>query len=175
MHRNTFLLIAFLAVLAALMVGVNIGKRLSTTPQGESSQNTTASPTPSPQATTFISYTNTTCAFSIEYPDTLTILDSASGSAVLTDRNNAGDSIAITCQKDIPRSPLPQELIETVGVWNSDRSATISAKLYHDASAKDGKPMDVLIFRHPKTGLDVFLAGFGTTFQEVISSIKILQ
>ena len=29
MHRNTFLLVLFLAILAALVVGVNIGKKLS--------------------------------------------------------------------------------------------------------------------------------------------------
>lgn len=172
MHRNTYLLVSLLAIFAALLVGINLGRKFSAPlPTTTTTLQPTDQPTP---RGALVPYTNTFCGFSIEYPETLTILDSASGSAVLTDPANAANTIAITCQKDIPRSPLPQELIETVGVWNSDRSASIAAKLYHDASAKDGKPMDVLIFRHPKTGLDVFLAGFGATFNHVIQTLKFL-
>lgn len=172
MHRNTYLLVSLLAVFAALVVGINLGRKFSAPiPATTTTPQPTLQPTPS---TILIPYTNNVCGFSVEYPDTLTLLDSASGSAVLTDRTNAGDAIAITCQKDIPRSPLPQELIEPVGVWNSDHTASIAAKLYHDASAKDGTPMDVLIFRHPKTGLDVFLAGYGPVFNQILSTLFLL-
>lgn len=174
MHKNTLLLVSLLAVFAALLVGFNLGKKFSPPSPAVFPTITQQSiPAASPSASLQL-YTSTACGFSLEHPRTLTKFDSASGSAVLTDPNNAGDTIVITCQKNIPRSPLPPEKIETVGVWNANRSASISAKLYHDTSAKDGKPVDVLIFRHPKTGLDVFLAGTGESFREVISTLILL-
>ncbi len=33
MHRNTYLLVSILAVIAALVVGVNVGKKITTAPQ----------------------------------------------------------------------------------------------------------------------------------------------
>lgn len=157
MHRNTFLLVVFLAIFAALVIGVNIGKRGAST----------AEPTPIPtQAPVTQHYSG--CGITLEFPTTLTLMDSASGSAVLIDKTNTDQSIVIACQKDIPRPAVSTDAIETLNIGST------SAKLYHDASPKDGSKIDELIFTHPKTDLDVFIAGFGETFNAIIKTVTLL-
>jgi hypothetical protein len=172
MHRNTYLLITFLAVFAALVVGVNVGKTM------HSGASTSTVPTPTatitPTLAPTLTYTNEYCGFSLQHPNTLSALTGATGSAFLINTTTTSDSIAIACQEDIPRPPLSADKIETSILYTEDKTASVTARLYHDASPKDGKPMDELIFTHPTTGLDVFIAGFGETFNTVIASIKLL-
>ncbi len=168
MHKNTYLLVSILAVVAALVVGVNVGKKLSLAPIP------TPAPTaiPTPEQTTEL-FTSTLCGFSLEYPSTFTLMESASGSAIMNHPSDKNQSIVATCQKDISGIPLPPEKIELL-VIPSATGATISAKLYHDASAKDGTAMDALLFTHPTNGLDIFIAGFGPAFDAAIKSLHIL-
>lgn len=174
MHRNTYLLVAILAVVAALLTGINLGRRFA--PPQQSTQTEAPSPVPSQtQPTlTLIPYTNTVCGISLQYPNTLTKLDNASGSAILTNTQNSEDSIAVACQEDIPRPPLPAEQIESMTVWNTTKTASIAAKLYHDASPKDGTPMDALIFYLPRINMDVFIAGYGSTFDQILQTVRLL-
>lgn len=168
MPRNTFLVVIALAVLAALVVGVNIGKRLSNAPSAPPSVTTpTLSPTPTPIQP--VTYTSNTCGVSFDYPaDFIKQEASESAGALITDPKDPKTMIVVACQKNIPRVPLPPERIETI------RIASISAKLYHDRSLKDGTPIDKLIFYNPKTKLDVFLAGLGPVFDAAVASLKIL-
>lgn len=166
MHRNTYLLVSFLAVLAALVVGVNFGRRYAApaTVGQPSSPNL-----PIPTANQALSeYSNKHCGISFMYPSSFTKLESATGSAILVNPQNSDESIAIICQKEIPPPALPPEKIDSVQI------GTVSAKLYHDASAKDGKPLEALIFRHPITGLDIFIAGYGSAFNDLLKSIQVL-
>lgn len=102
------------------------------------------------------------------YPDNLVKLDNASNSAIFSHPDDPQASVVVTCQTDISRPPLLPEKIEPVQI------GSVAAVLYHDASTKDGTPIDKLIFRHPQNGLDVFVAGIGSTFQQIITSLKIL-
>ncbi len=172
MHRNTYLLVIFLAVFAALVVGVNLGKRLSQ-PSPAPTQPSTPSVTLTPTPTTAI-YSDETCGFSLVYSASLSILNNATGSALLVNEIDNDQSIAIACQEEIPRPPLTADKIETLVIYNEAKTASVSAKLYHDASPKDGTAIDELIFRHPKTGMDIFIAGFGKTFDDIITTIKLL-
>lgn len=177
MHRNTFLLVSLLAVLAALVLGVNIGKRFPQQSLSESRSNerTKLTSSPSPASTVALTdYISRDCGISFRYPLDMKVLE-ATRSAIFSDPTNATASVVLACQRDIPRPPLVPEPIETLILLSDPPGTTISAKLYHDASPKDGTPMDELIFTHPKTGLDVFLAGFGDTFQQIIESVKILR
>ncbi|MBI4066155.1 hypothetical protein HY411_00400, partial [Candidatus Gottesmanbacteria bacterium] len=61
-----------------------------------------------------------------------------------------------------------QENIEDI------RIGSVAAKLYHTQSASDGAAIDSLIFRHPGTKLDVFLAGTGEVFQKLLKTLTIL-
>ncbi len=169
MHRNTYLLVSALAVIAALVVGVNIGRQFTaSTPTVPTGPTTTPSPSPSGTAqTTTKPYRNTFCNVVFDYPSTLTVLENASGSAAFTGPR-AEDGILLTCQKDIPRPAIAREDIEDV------RIGSISAILYHTQEASDGAAIDSLIFRHPGTKLDVFLAGTGETFRTVISTLRLL-
>ncbi len=167
MPRNTFLVVSFLAIVAALVLGVNIGKRLTNPPTP--TLVTTPAPSPTPTVIPLTTYTSKTCGVSFEYPAEFVKQEaSESAGAIFADPNDIKSMIIFACQKDIPRVPLPPEKIETMQIGSA------SAKLYHDASSKDGTPIDKLIFRHPKNGLDVFLAGLGPVFTRAVSSFKIL-
>jgi len=170
MHRNTYLLVIFLAVFAALVVGVNIGRQLTSTRQTAS--DAPLSPTPLPTLAPVL-YTNSVCGFTLSYPAALTMIGNATESAILTNTKDTTQSVIIACQKDIPRPALMPTRVETLLIANP-HGATISAKLYHDSSAKDGSPIDELIFRNPKNGIDIFVAGIGDTYQQVIQTIQLL-
>ncbi len=171
MPRNTFLVVSLLAIFAALVIGVNMGKRL-----GNPAPTPLPSPTiglsPSPTPAQSMMYRSVACSISFDYPVSLIKQETpASTSAIFTDPQNTSSTsgmIVFTCQKDIPKPPLPTDKIEAMKI------GSVSGTLYHDTTAHDGKPIDKLIFHHPKTGLDIFLAGLGPTFQHAIDSLKIL-
>lgn len=168
MHKNTFFLTAALAVFAALVVGVNIGRKVGSQsrtaiipPSSAVGQNT---PQPSAGSKTFSSRT---CGISLSYPAGLQILEDASGSAMIISSENVNDSVAVTCGRDIPRPALPADRTEAKTVGE------ISAILYHDTGAKNGNAVDKFIFTNPKTGLDVYIAGYGMNFNEVIRTLQV--
>ncbi|HCM81967.1 TPA: hypothetical protein DIS60_01200 [Patescibacteria group bacterium] len=203
--KNTYYLILVLSILAALILGLNIGKRMQQTKSNpDQTQNTIQeeSPTSAPitldttNSTSSLSginnagsesgflknaapsggtakgtlYTSKSCGVSFSYPDTVMVEESTTDAkgAVFTNKSNPTDMVVLTCQKDIPKPPLPSQNIE-------DRLiGTTPAKLYHDTSQKDGTRVDALLFTHPKTKLDVFIGGYGTTFNTLIQSLKIL-
>jgi hypothetical protein len=173
MHRNTFLLVALLAVIAALIIGVNIGKKLSPS-QSTSSSPVTATPSPTSAPTPpLITYNNSSCGLSFQYPKSLTKTENASGSAVFTDTSGQ-QAVAVTCQTDIPQPALDPTKIETLRIINDAATSSVSAKLYHDTSAKDGSPIDIIIWRSPKTTLDVYVAGYGETFNQILQTLRLL-
>ena len=168
MHKNTFIFVSALAIVAALVVGVNVGRKFSNKEVAivppAVSPTPIATPTPA-----FTAYTNSFCGISFQLPETFLVLDTASGSAVLSNPTDGKDSIILVCQNGIPRPPLTADKIETITI------ASTSARLYHDASAKDGTPTDKLIFRHPTKRLDILLSGFSSNFQHIIESLTILE
>ena len=170
MHRNTLLFVACLAVIAALVVGIQIGRKTTIFDQGVPTPTPVATTTPTPAT---VVYTNATCGVTLTYPNSLQEVEGSTSGTILASITNPASSVVIICQKDIPRVPLPPEKIETVALTGAG-GATISAKLYHDASQKDGTPIDKLIFTNPKTGVDIFIGGFGEIFNQVIRTIKLL-
>lgn len=167
MPRNTFLLISSLAVIAALVVGVNIGKQFSKPQVLLPTPTPIVSPTPTliPPTT----FSSKQCGISFDYPANFTKQEATDSSGVIfSDSGDAKTMIILVCQKDIPRVPLPPEKIETMQI------ASISAKLYHDKSLKDGTLIDKLIFYNPKVKLDVFFAGLGNAFDAAVASLKTL-
>lgn len=170
MHRNTYLLVSILAVCAALLVGMNVGKGMQ--------KLVPVAPVPTPIPTPVINvapqtYRDIFCGFSIEYPAGYTVLENASGSAILNNMTDKTQSITLTCQKGIPRPAVSADKIETLSI-PAESGASVSAKLYHDSSARDGVPMDAVIFRHPANGMDGFIAGYGEAFNAAVKTIRIL-
>lgn len=164
MPRNTAIVVLILAIAAGALVLINgFGKA-----KPKTSSANPASPTPTSQIK-LLEYDDPTCGIALSYPETLNVLDGPSGSAIFTDKNNAKNVIMVTCQKDIPRPALAADKTESL------TSGTVSGTIYHDASGKDGTPIDKLIFTHPGNGLDIFISGFGADFQKVIGNINLLQ
>lgn len=176
MHRNTYLLVTALAVVAALIVGINVGQILKQPAPKTPDAASVVAPTPTPTIAPIVptAYRSEKCGFSLEYPSNLKKTETATDSAILTNPNNAKESIVIACQFEIPRPPLVDERIEFLVLESASTSATAAARLYHDASAKDGTPIDELIFRNPRTGYDIFIAGFGPLFDELVASVKLI-
>lgn len=168
MHRNTYLLVSILAVIAALVVGVNIGRMASPSSFPQPSTQVLVSPSPSavPSGPQMKTYRNSYCRVSFVYPDSFTELESASQAAAFRGPGR-GEGILLTCQKDIPRPSVTQENIEDI------RISSVSGKIYHTQSAKDGTVVDSLIIRHPTTKLDIFLAGSGQVFKDVVSTLTL--
>lgn len=171
MHRNTLLLTAILAVIAALVVGVNIGRNLS-----PSSNTAVPTPTltPTPEVITQLPYTSTKCGISLQYPSNLKVNESTTSATAFIDTAHPEQSAILICQPNIPRAALTPDKIESVTIHSETSAATISAKLYHDTSAKDDSPIDKLIFTNTKKSIDVFLGGYGSVFNDIIASIKLL-
>lgn len=171
MHKNTFTFVIILAIVAALVVGVNFGKQIGNNkPSQEPTQaNWAAQITPSPEVTPApVSYISTDCGVTLTHPAALKeITTPETPGMILVEKSEAGQTVILTCQKDIPRSPLPADKIETIKI------GSVSAKLYHDTSPKDGTPIDILIFKHPKKPIDVYLAGYGVAFASILRSITI--
>lgn len=171
MHRNTYLVVSILAVLAALVVGVNVGKKITPTAP------TTPTPTPpitvTPTPILLQTFVDTACGFSIQYGSEYSLMESATGSAILNFGSDQAKSIMMTCQKDIPRPALTANNIASLTLPTTT-GASVSAKLYHDASQKDGTPIDAVIFTHPTNKLDVFIAGYGSAFNELLKTIQVI-
>ncbi|MEK7543239.1 MAG: hypothetical protein AAB557_00040 [Patescibacteria group bacterium] len=165
--RNTYLLISILAVIAALMIGINIGRRFQSSGAFTPSPQPRITPTIQIVVPAVKNYRNNFCKVAFDYPNTFTVLENASGSAAFTGEN-PDDGIIITCQKDIPKPSVSSQSTEDI------RIGSVAATLYHTQTASDGASIDSLIFRHPMTKLDVFLAGTGEVFRKLISSITLL-
>lgn len=164
MHRNTFLLVLILSVIASLLVGVNVGKKL--TPEGQD-QPLIETPLPTIPAQQPTLFTNTNCGITLSMP----LGTQAEGVASRSARFISADQsvIQFACEREIPRFPVPTGQIESVQI------SSISATLYHTKSAKDGTPFDALIFRNPTTAMDIYLAGFGSTFSAIIRTIELIK
>ena len=163
MHKNTFVLVLFLAIVAALLVGVNIGRKFQPTAEITLPTPTPASASNAAIATTF---TSINCGISLTLPPETTATNVATNSAQFVSADSS--AVVFGCEKEIPKNALPAEKIETIQI------ASISAKLYHTTSPKDGTLFDALIFRNPETSMDIYLAGLGSTFSAIIKSITIL-
>lgn len=164
MHRNTFIFIVLLAIFTAIVVGVNLGR----SSQPSQSLNPITTPTPEPFPTqVLLKYTNSLCGVSFSYPDTYTTIEIATGGVTLVNKQQTSTSIILVCQKDIPRVPLTEDKIEKRQIGSA------SANLYHDASEQDGTPLDKVIFTHPKTKKDVYIAGFGKDFDNLINTLNL--
>lgn len=162
MHKNTFLLVVILAVIAALLVGFNMGKKFN--PTSEVLPTPTVAVTPTVVQIPTSMYKNTYCGVTLSYPRDMTLTELATGSARFTLGN---DTVVLACQKDIPGIAITEENIETF------RIGSVSATLYHTATPKDGTPIDVMMVEHPRTQMDVLVSGMGSAFTTIIRSLSL--
>lgn len=194
MPGKTLILLFSLSLIATLLIGVNIGKRLGVSqylsqyqPPPTILPTITLSLTPTfifPSPTISLmqevkgtqvksgtsTYTDENCGFIISYLGSYLQSKSVNGqTTIITDPNNPGATVVTTCQQEIPAPPLPPDKIENITLDG------VSARLYHDASSQDGSPRDEVIVKHPTLNHEIIIAGYGPTFSSIISSFKFIR
>lgn len=197
MAKGTVIFLFILAIVASLLVGINIGKNIKLSQSIRTSQPlisnpppTTHSPslslTPIPSLTSspstsltpsnrqasstgITTYSNKSCGFSFSYPGSYINEKSVNNqSIILVDPNNPNDAIATTCATSIPRPPVSSDKIEAVTLGG------VAATLYHDQT-QNGQSRDEVIVKNPNNGLEIIIAGYGSTFQSALNSFKFIQ
>ncbi|OGG06308.1 hypothetical protein A3D05_01365 [Candidatus Gottesmanbacteria bacterium RIFCSPHIGHO2_02_FULL_40_24] len=198
MPKQTLAVILALTAVAALLIGINIGKKLGVsqylsqtapTPAPLSDINEIPSPTvnfPTPVTESIIdeltyeqdrdiksgssSYTDKSCGFTLTYTGSYLEQNSQNGkSTIITNPDNPQETIITACQDEIPKPPLPPEKIENITLDG------VLARLYHDTSSKDGSPRDEVIVTHPTLFHEIIIAGYGRTFNEAVTSFKFIR
>ncbi|MBM3284134.1 hypothetical protein FJY90_07920 [Candidatus Gottesmanbacteria bacterium] len=193
MAKGTTIFILILAVLASLLFGINIGKKLGKSEIASVNQATinnqqlTITPIPSltitsiltlsstPTATSsgkisgITTYTDKSCGFSFSYPGSFIRQKTVnSQSVIFTDPDNPNLAIAAACAASIPRPPVASEKIESLILDG------VAGILYHDQNP-DGSPRDEVIVKHPDKELEIIIAGYGDSFTSALTSFKFTQ
>jgi len=76
--------------------------------------------------------------------------------------------MVVTCASELPEPSLSPDKIESISLDNE------KAILYHDQNP-DGSPRDEIVVKNPINGLEIIIAGYGETLQQVISSFRFIR
>lgn len=186
MAKGTITFLVILALVATLLLGINVGKKLGISQRTNNKEQITITVTPSPsititptqtatpsavmkKSTSITTYTDASCGFSFSYPGSFIKQKSTNQqTTILTDPDDSSATIAATCAASIPRPPVSSDKIEAITING------VNALLYHDQNS-DGSPRDEVIAKHPVTGMEIIIAGYGENFQQALSSFKFTQ
>lgn len=200
MAKGTIIFIFFLCILAALLVGINVGKKIpqqsnnlsfdkaqDKQPTTNNSQ-PTLSPSPLPSNTPTPDTTTTPASPVISKPKiigTSVYRDESCGfqlsfpSGYLSQKTENEQSIIFT-NPDDPKDaliivcaktiPKPSVAAEKIEAVTMDKTAAI---LYHDLNP-DGTPRDEVIIKNPEKGMEIIIAGYGKTFNTALSSFRFI-
>lgn len=193
MAKGVIILLFMLGIIAALLVGINIGKKICNpdsslpqptvniqpstttpptiiiTPTPEVSSSATLSATPVKKTAGTSTFTDRTCGVSFSYPGSYMKQTSVNNqSTIFTDPDNPDTAIAVACATTIPRPPISSDKIEAITVAN------IAATLYHDKNP-NGDPRDEVIVKNPYNDMEVIIAGYGPTYQTILRNIRFVQ
>lgn len=179
MPKRAIALLIFLTVIATLLIGINIGKKLSLS-QGQPLQTASSpspfiSPTLIPTVTASLQegislYRDVNCGYEFQYLGSYKQFSNEGFTSIqISDPEGSLPDLVATCQAEIPKPPLAAERIEAI-VLDGVRTF-----LYHDTSQKDGSPRDEIIVKHPLKNLEIIIAGYGEYFNEATSSFKFLK
>lgn len=178
MAKATVLLLFVLSILAALLFGISIGKKIANSPNKPATTPTqslqpTPTLTPYPTNTTtqesgLTTFTNPSCGYQITYPQNWVKIESDTQSVGLDNPSaTSSGKIAIICAANIPKPSIsPQDI-------DNYRLGTVSAKLYHTTS-QNGSPLDEIIAKIPGKKLEIAIAGFGPTLTTILNSFKFI-
>jgi hypothetical protein len=179
MPRNTLVVVIVLAIFAALVVGVNIGK-------GNSSSQVSLIPSPTPNelipsptvTPKLFLYTNTYCGLSFQYPETLKRMDAgiASSSAVFND-NSSDSSIIVLCGASVPLESIDslEAIPITIPLQGSD-TASVSGKMYiESSSASSSSQLTHIVIPKLPNKMELIISIKGSIIEQILSSLQILQ
>lgn len=192
MAKGTIFLFFVLSVIAVFLVGINLGKKIGVS-QSNLSINltptaiTTPSQSPTPTVILFptviltisaaltsvstskVNFTDKTCGVTFSYPGNFIRQETSNNKSIIfTHPYDDKISIALACAEKIPVPPVKAEKIESIIVDGQP------ATLYHDTDSNNS-PRDEVIVKHPDRSEEVIIAGYGTTFQNAITSFKFVQ
>lgn len=202
MAKGTVIFLIFLVFVAAFLFGLNAGKKIERstattnntipaepslitptvaivatlppfpsyvpTPNTTSATFPTISPTPIAidPITGLSTYSNQQCGFSFSYQGSYKRQNTGNEQSFLaTNPTNNKEAIAAICAQSIPRPPVDKTQIETTSMGG------VSATLYHDKN-QDGSPRDDIIVKHPQKNVEIILVGYGSIFQQMVTSFK---
>ena len=180
MPKSTLYFIFALAIIATLLLGINIGKNLtksqstippsSLSPRQSPADGGTKAGTLSSVNSGSSTFTDSSCGFSFSYPGGYLSSNTVNGkSVILTDPDDENQQIIGACEGEIPKPPIPAEKIESIIVDG------VTTNLYHDADSQTGKPRDEIIVKHPTNGKEIILAGYGADFDAALSSFRFIR
>ncbi|MBI3380089.1 hypothetical protein HY029_05015 [Candidatus Gottesmanbacteria bacterium] len=181
MAKGTVIFLFILTIIATLLLGINIGKKIGISQSTMGNQQLIITPSPTIKITPTIlatpsatmkkstgttTYTDRRCGFSFSYPGSFIKEKSVNGQAtILADPEDPNATIVATCDKSLPRPPVTSDKIESITL---DKFA---ATLYHDQN-QDGTPRDEVIVKHPTSSMEIILAGYGDIFQKILTSFQ---
>ncbi len=176
MAKGTIIVLSVLAVIAVLLFGINLGKKLnsvSNTPQPTITQTTQPTVTTEQKATTDTNATSTftdeTCGYTFSYPGSyIRQKTSNQKSVIYVDASNPKISIAASCAPTLPRPAVEEEGQEMVTLDG------VNGILYHDKDPY-GNPRDDIFVKHPTNGMEIVITGYGETFDQVRSSFRFIR
>lgn len=170
MADSTKRFVTGLAILAALVIGIQIGRNVATREYQalvktdlSSDVNRSVKPTPEP----YLAYLNPECGVAFEYPGGFKAVNIDETTTLFVDSGRSNLSFTLTCMDRIAKPVIGPEKTENLMI------SSVSAALYHDTAPKDGSALERLIFTHPRLNLMVELSGSGTPFETAVSSLAI--
>jgi hypothetical protein len=173
MHRNTAVVIIFLAIFAAIVVGVN----LAHVGQNQSPPDTLSENSPTPQISsiptstpvTALSFDMVTCGISLSYPATFTKVVLENGATTFLDPVSPIDATTIDCKNSLPKQFAKDSTQATVMI------GSVSATIYTPPQPATGSAQEKtkLYFRSPNVKKDVVISGSGNTLTEILLSLTI--
>lgn len=174
MHRNTALVIVFLGLFAAAVVGVNIA-RLTTNPQPENNfkeENappvSTGKSEPTETPISALPFEIADCGISLTYPATFSKVSLENGATTFLDPASPIDATTIQCQNFLPKQYPKGSTTTTVMIGSI--SATLYTPPVATGSALEKKK---LYFRNTTAKKDIVISGSGETFTTLFSTLTI--
>lgn len=166
MARNTFLLIVSLGIIAAIVVGINIG-RITLSPQTNVEITPTESllPTPTPK---LLIYDATTCPLRFQYSDIYTKVDLDTGGSTFINLEDTSDKLTLICQKNLEQPKEFEDALE----YNIGSS---SARLIQPVATTSGQTTGRLYINDTKTGMGIIISGSTPIFNQLLNSLQLTE
>lgn len=115
-------------------------------------------------------YRNENDGYEIKYPEDWEVELVHKSSISVNNPNKQDERVYIVRQRNIPHPAMSESLTEDIIVDG------ISAKLYHDVDEATGtKNIDKAIFDIPGSEDDFYIAGYGNTFDLILSSFRLIR
>lgn len=166
MARNTFFLIVVLGIIAAIVVGINIG-RTNTPPQNEQEGTLIDTPnaTPTPN---LVTYNATTCPVRFQYNDTYTEVDLDSGGSTFINLEDTKDKLTLICQKDLDQ---PKEFDDALAY----SIGSSSARLIQPIASTSGQTVGRLYIKDEGSGMGIIVSGSRGIFNQFLDSLQLAE